>query len=204
MRSLLPVCHAGVWMFRQTPASVLNEFGHLLDLALDPSAPRLDAEWAAVKWSMSLRQKLHKFSQARPLQEGDQTTYDVWQDAFMFLEDSSRPGTPGPEVHKSVPQAGAVRKDYCLWHMMYKCTQSRCGRHHGCPICNECNDRPAPLAWHLSQLKKPQKIVPANEPGSASGAHVKEERDRTRSPKREWRSGRRSQNRSGEGARDRR
>ena len=58
IRSLLPVAHAAMWQFRQSPAAILNEIGHLADLALNPGLSRLEAERQAVRWSLALRERL--------------------------------------------------------------------------------------------------------------------------------------------------
>ena len=162
LRSLLPILHGAIWQFRQTPA----------DIALDPTTSKVDAERKAVRWSLNIRELLHQLSQARPLTQGDAATSNVWQETFMFRDSSSSVSEEnGPNAAGVGGAVGGSRStehstggEYYLWHLIRKCTQSRCGRIHGCPICKECQDRPAPLAWHLGQMKKPQKITLVGDP----------------------------------------
>lgn len=138
-----------------------------------------------MKWSLTLRQRLFKFSQARPLQQGDSATFNAWQEAFLFLDDSSKPEAV-KESPESKEQPDGQRKDYCLWYLIHKCTQSKCGRIHGCPRCPECDvvHRPAPLAWHLSNMKKPQKIIPVESSSQHSSYRGGQgRRERSRSPR---------------------
>ena len=196
VRDLLAVAHAGIWMYRQTPATVLNEIGHILELSLDQKLPKLDAEKMAVQWDQSVRKMLYKFSQARPLEQGDLSTFSMWQETFLFLESKSARSSalPSDAAGPSTGQQSETPKqDFCLWHMIFKCTQSRCGRLHSCPICHgvECGNRAAPLAWHLGELKKPQKIVPISTWQRGAGREDYRDQDdwpvrreRSRSPRR--------------------
>ena len=184
IRSMLPVAHGGIWQFRQSPAAVLNEMGHMMDLALNSKVARSEAERQAVRWSLAIRERLFKISQARPLQSGDMNTHNLWQEAFMFMESGAPAAAPGPARPREAQDYSQRdplqrdHKDYCLWHLIYKCTQTKCGRVHDCPICKECGPtRVAPLVYHLGQLKKPQKIV------QCSSSHA--ERPRSRSSRRE-------------------
>ena len=175
LQSLLPVAHGSIWQFRQTPATVLNEIGYIVELSLASNRSRLESERQGVRWSLALRERIDKVSQARPMQAGDAATFSQWQEAFMFAaEPGALPASLKIPVQSSAQgnsPAGAARKDqkdYCMWHLIYRCRQVKCGRLHECPICKECGPtRQAPLAWHLSQLKEPRKIVPAN---SSSGS----------------------------------
>lgn len=47
-----------------------------------------------------------------------------------------------------------------MWYLKSKCTKPNCEKIHACPFCDECGDRPAPLAWHLRRMTKPETIVP--------------------------------------------
>lgn len=121
IRSLLPVAHGGIWQFRQSPAAVLNEIGHIMDLSLNPKVNRAEADGQAVAWSLALRERLYKVSQARPLQAGDASMHNLWQEAFSFLESGNLPPSAATGANRSCGNCPHEtphknQKDYCLWH----------------------------------------------------------------------------------------
>ena len=161
LKSLLPIAHAGLWQHRQTPAAVLNEMGHILDMSLDRAASRLDAERNAVRWDIAIRERLYKFSQARPLKEGDVKMFGLWQETFLFPESqrTTTTATGRQDAEPARDTTEGTRQNYCLWYLIGKCTQRLCTKVHACPLCADCGSRPSPLAWHLSQLRVPRNIV---------------------------------------------
>ena len=69
----------------------MNEIGHILDMALDPSSHRAAAERNAVLWSLAVRKRLYKYSENRPLVSGDDVTFNSWQETFLFTSPGEAP-----------------------------------------------------------------------------------------------------------------
>ena len=158
----------------------------------------MEAERRAVQWCLELRTKLFQVSEARPLEPGDTTSYNQWQESFMFSE-HARVQDP----QQSGSRRGGVNpnKDsskWCLWYQFYKCSNKSCDEMHGCPWCGgeECHNREAPLAYHLSRMRTPQVIVPESSAsvrragfgrGQATGAFLPAGQHRRNSPGRDRR-----------------